>query len=216
MFTGLVEEIGIVEFITQGSASARIMIRAKNILKGTKLGDSISTNGVCLTVTDLGRESFCVDVMPETTRNTNLKNLTKGSPVNLERALRLGDRLGGHIVSGHIDGVGTVQDFKREDNATWVTISACKKLLKYIIHRGSIAIDGTSLTVAYVDNEIFKVSIIPHTKDATTLLHKKIGEQVNLECDVIGKYVEKLAFAKKEEKKANSISIGFLKENGFY
>lgn len=216
MFTGLVEEIGIVESITQGSTSARIMIRAKEMIQDTKLGDSISTNGVCLTVTDLGKKSFCVDVMPETIRNTNLKNLTKGSPVNLERALRLGDRLGGHIVSGHIDGVGTIQDFRREENATWVTIATSKELLKYIIPRGSIAIDGTSLTVAYVNDEIFKVSIIPHTKDATTLLSKKKGAQVNLECDVIGKYVEKLISTKEEEKKKKRINIDFLKENGFY
>ncbi|RBP46811.1 riboflavin synthase [Garciella nitratireducens] len=215
MFTGLIEEIGMVQLITKGSTSSQITIKATNIVKGIQIGDSISTNGVCLTVTNLGEQTFSVDVMPETMRNTNLKNLAKGSPVNLERALRLKDRLGGHIVSGHIDGVGIIQNFQREENATWVTISTSRKLLKYVIPRGSIAIDGTSLTVAYVNESLFKVSIIPHTKETTILLNKKIGDEVNLEVDVIGKYLEKLIFFEKEENKKDSINLDFLRENGF-
>lgn len=216
MFTGLIEEIGIVQSIIKELTSARITIKAKDILQGTKLGDSMSTNGVCLTVTNLGKETFSVDVMPETMRNTNLKNLIKGSLVNLERALRLGDRLGGHIVSGHIDGVGIIQSFKREENATWGIIATSKELLRYIIPRGSIAIDGISLTVADVDEKVFKISMIPHTKNATTLLNKKIGEEVNLECDVIGKYVGKLMSPESKEKKESFIDLNFLKENGFF
>lgn len=214
MFTGLVEEIGTIENIIKGAKSAQITINASKVLEDVKLGDSISTNGVCLTVVNFTKNSFTVDVMPETMRRSNLKNLKHGSRVNLERALRLGDRLGGHIVSGHIDGVGFIKSVEEEDNATWVTIESSGDILKYIIEKGSIAIDGTSLTVAYVDNINFKVSIIPMTRDETTLLSKKVGEEVNLECDMVGKYIERLTMFKQEEKKS-SISMEFLKENGF-
>jgi riboflavin synthase len=214
MFTGLIEEIGTLQTIVKGAKSAQITIGAVKVLEGVKLGDSISTNGVCLTVVGFTKNSFTVDVMPETMRRSNLKNLKSGSKVNLERALRLGDRLGGHIVSGHIDGVGHIKAMEEEDNATWITIEAGPEILKYIIQKGSIAIDGTSLTVAYTDNDIFKVSIIPLTRDETTLLSKKIGEEVNLECDMVGKYIERLAFFNDKETK-KSIDINFLKENGF-
>ncbi|MFD3155472.1 riboflavin synthase [Haloimpatiens sp. FM7330] len=215
MFTGLVEEIGVVESIRKGLKSAQINIKAKNILEGIKLGDSISTNGVCLTVTAFTSNSFCVDVMPETMRRSNLKNLKKGSKVNLERALKSGDRFGGHIVSGHIDGIGIIKSFDKEDNAIWVTVEASKNILKYIVNKGSIAIDGISLTVAYADNEIFKVSIIPHTKEETTLISKKVGCEVNLECDVVGKYIERLMCFKDSNVTKKSIDIDLLKENGF-
>ena len=214
MFTGLVEEIGTIKSILKGSKSAKITIKAENILEDVKLGDSISTNGVCLTVTAFDNNSFTVDVMPETIRNSNLKNLKQGSNVNLERALRLGDRLGGHIVSGHIDGVGNVKSFQLEDNATWVEISTSYEILRYIVKRGSITIDGISLTVADVSDKSFKVSIIPMTKDDTTLLSKKVGEEVNLECDMIGKYVERLITFNEEPVKS-SIDENFLRENGF-
>lgn len=215
MFTGLIEEVGKVQSIRNGVNSAQITINATKVLEDVKLGDSISTNGVCLTVVNYTKNTFTVDVMPETMRRSNLKSLKQGSSVNLERALKLGDRLGGHIVSGHIDGVGYVKAVEEEDNATWVTIKTSSDILKYIIKKGSIAIDGTSLTVAYVDNEIFKVSIIPLTKEETTLLSKTTGEEVNLECDMVGKYIEKFAtFSQKEEVK-ESIDINFLKENGF-
>lgn len=217
MFTGLVEEIGRVESIIKGGQSATIMIKAKKILEGVKLGDSIATNGVCLTVTAFDSQKFQVDVMAETMRLSNLNNLSSGSKVNLERALMLGDRLGGHLVSGHIDGLGTIKDFKKEDNAIWVSIATPPNILKYVIYKGSIAIDGISLTVAYVDDEIFKVSIIPHTKDETSLLGKNIGDQVNLEGDMIGKYIERFTSFKDPTPTSpeSKVDMKFLSENGF-
>lgn len=216
MFTGLVEEVGTVQSVLMGTKSAKIVIKAKKVLEDVKLGDSICTNGVCLTVTDYTNDRFSVDVMAETMRKSNLKNLVPGSTVNLERALRLSDRLGGHLVSGHIDGVGTILSFDKEDNAVWVTIKPSPELLKYIIYKGSIAIDGISLTVAYVDESIFKVSVIPHTKDVTTLLNKSLGDEVNLECDMVGKYIEKLLNYKKDENtNTQRIDLDFLSKHGF-
>lgn len=218
MFTGIVEEIGIIQGIKKGNKSSKLLIKANKVLDKTNLGDSICTNGVCLTVTNLDKNTFEADVMAETLRRSNLGDLSIGSNVNLERALSLQTRLGGHIVSGHIDGVGEVLSLVKEDNATWVSIKASNDILKYIVEKGSIAIDGISLTVAYVDDSIFKVSIIPHTKDETTLLTKKCGETVNLECDVIGKYVEKLLGFnnKNKEIKESKITEEFLKSNGFF
>ncbi|ABR47236.1 riboflavin synthase, alpha subunit [Alkaliphilus metalliredigens QYMF] len=217
MFTGLIEEIGTVEAVRKGSKSAQLTIKAKQVVERVKLGDSISTNGVCLTVVEFGQNGFTVDVMPETMRRSNLKNVKHGSSVNLERALKLGDRLGGHMVSGHIDGVGIIQGIEEEDNATWVTIKAPIGTLKYVIEKGSIAIDGTSLTVAYVDQETLKVSIIPLTRDETTLLSKKVGEEVNLECDMVGKYIERLTMFKEAgmKEQTSAIDMNFLQENGF-
>jgi riboflavin synthase len=215
MFTGLVEEIGKVQSIVKSAKSARITIKAIKVLEDVKLGDSISTNGVCLTVTEFDAKSFIVDVMAESMRRSNLNNLSPGDEVNLERALKVGDRLGGHIVSGHIDGVGTISKYQEEDNAVWITISASSELLKYIVQKGSIAIDGVSLTVAYVDDSVFKVSIIPHTKDVTTLLRKKAGEKVNLECDMVGKYIEKLLGVKEQAPVKQGIDFNFLSEHGF-
>ncbi|QZY55427.1 riboflavin synthase [Crassaminicella profunda] len=215
MFTGLVEEIGMIQSVSKNTKSAKIVINAEKVLEGVALGDSIATNGVCLTVTDFTTHTFSVDVMAETMRRSNLKNLVPGNKVNLERALKLGDRLGGHLVSGHIDGTGILKDFKKEDNAIWVSIAAPSTILKYIIQKGSITIDGISLTVAYVDDTLFKVSIIPHTKDVTTLLSKNIGTLVNLECDMIGKYVEKLLSFKSESIEKSNIDMNFLSEHGF-
>jgi riboflavin synthase len=215
MFTGLIEEIGKVLSIVKSEKSARITVAAHKILDNVRLGDSISTNGVCLTVTDLSKNHFSVDVMAETMRRSNLHQLTSGDKVNLERALRVGDRLGGHIVSGHIDGMGTIVGFEKEDNAIWVTMKAEKVILKYIVHKGSITIDGISLTVAYVDDSFFKVSIIPHTRDETTLLSKKVGDAVNLECDVLGKYVEKLLLQAEQLPVDKDINMEFLMEHGF-
>lgn len=215
MFTGLVEEIGKIESVIKSTKSARITIKAKKILEDVNLGDSICTNGVCLTVTSFDSGKFTVDVMAETMRRSNLKTLSLGAEVNLERALRVGDRLGGHIVSGHIDGVGQIKSYEQEDNAVWITIEAPSEILRYIVEKGSIAIDGVSLTVAYVDESIFKVSIIPHTKDMTTLLRKKIGDVVNLECDMVGKYIEKFLNVKEEIPPKKGIDLDFLKGNGF-
>lgn len=217
MFTGIIEEIGIIQKIIKGEKSSVISIKASKILEETILGDSICVNGVCLTVTKMTKDTFEADVMAETLRKSNIGKLSIGSKVNLERALKLEGRFGGHIVSGHIDGVGEIISLIKEDNATWVTVKTSKDILKYIVMKGSIAIDGISLTVAYIDNEAFKVSIIPHTGGETTLLHKKNGETVNLECDVIGKYIEKFMRLKEEsgQIKKQLLDETFLRENGF-
>lgn len=216
MFTGIVEEIGMVDKIFLEKDSARIKISASKVLQGLKLGDSVSTNGVCLTVTKLDNKSFCADIMGETLRRSNFWELKKGNKVNLERALALGDRLGGHLVSGHIDGSGVIKNFTKDDNAIWITVEPNLNILKYIVFKGSIAIDGVSLTVAYIDEKFFKVCIVPHTQSETILINKKVGDSVNLECDMIGKYVEKF-LCNKEEKNTNkkSIDINFLQQNGF-
>lgn len=218
MFTGIIEELGVIQEIKKSSKSSKLLIKANKVLENTNVGDSICTNGVCLTVTNLKANSFEADVMAETLRRSNLGDLKVGSKVNLERALTLQSRLGGHIVSGHIDGTGTIISLIKEDNATWVTIKTTNDILRYIVLKGSITIDGISLTVAYVDENVFKVSIIPHTAQETTLLNKSIGETVNLECDVISKYIEKLMGlnTKEENKKNTSLTEDFLRENGFF
>ena len=217
MFTGIIEEIGSITAVKRGKLGSQLVISADKVLAGTQLGDSICTNGVCLTVTKLDKKQFEVDVMAETLRRSNLGTLTIGSFVNLERALTLESRLGGHLVSGHIDGVGTITNKIREDNAVWITIQAPESIVKYIVDKGFIAIDGISLTVAFVDEKQFKVSIIPHTGEETTLLQKKIGDVVNLECDLIGKYVEKLLGSEPnlQTKKQSQMTKQFLLENGF-
>lgn len=211
MFTGIIEEIGKIKAIKKGSLSATLSIEASKVLEDTKLGDSISTNGVCLTVTELLKNGFSVDVMNETLNRTTIKELKMGSEVNLERAMRLGDRMGGHMVSGHIDDIGRIHSMTKQDFATLVYINAPKHILKYMIEQGSIAIDGISLTVVKIDDEGFSVSIIPYTKKDTTLLDKRVGDYVNLECDLIGKYVEKL-LSNKDEK---GITLESLKKYGF-
>jgi len=216
MFTGLVEEIGAIKEMIRGSKSVRLSISCSRILDDIKIGDSIAVNGVCLTVTDMGDSWFSADVMPETIRKTGLDKLSIAGRVNLERALRLSDRLGGHIVTGHIDGTGTVISRVEEDNAIWLTIEAQDDILKYIVMKGSVVLDGTSLTVAYVDDRCFKVSLIPHTAGETTLGSRKPGDQINIECDVIGKYVEKLLNRDSHEAKSKQdISMEFLRSNGF-
>lgn len=211
MFTGIIEEIGTVRRIKHGAKGARLTIQAKTVLEDTRIGDSIATNGVCLTVVSMTGDSFSADVMAESLRRSSLGTLQGGSPVNLERAMAANGRFGGHIVSGHIDGTGTIASQKREDNAVWVKIKTPAPLLRYIVEKGSIAIDGVSLTVAAVTDTDFSVSIIPHTGAQTILLGKKPGDPVNLECDVIGKYVEKLT----APHKTGGISTNFLAENGF-
>ena len=216
MFTGIIEEVGIVQGLKVDSKASKIIVKADKVLENTQLGDSISTNGVCLTVTKLEKTYFEADIMAETFRRSNLGSLKIGSKINLERALTLQSRLGGHMVSGHIDGTGKIVSVDKEEIATWITIEAEENLLRYIIEKGSIAIDGISLTVAYVDIQVFKVSIIPHTGEETTLLNKKIGDVVNLECDMVGKYVEKLlGIQNQHESKNSKINEDFLRSNGF-
>lgn len=216
MFTGIIEEIGEIKSIRQGTKSATLTISAEKVLDGSMIGDSIAVNGVCLTATTISSDCFTADVMAESMRRTALGKLSVGSKVNLERAMAAGGRFGGHIVSGHIDGTGVIKEFKREDNAVWITIEAPSKILKYIIEKGSITIDGVSLTVAYVDDTCFKVSIIPHTASNTILLDKKVGSDVNLENDIIGKYVEKLlGFKEEATPNKSNIDADFLMRNGF-
>ncbi len=216
MFTGLIEETGIVKSVRRGRESAVIYISAKIVLEGLKVGDSISTNGVCFSVTSFSSDTFTVDVMAETMRSTNLGDITSGTILNLERALKLSGRLGGHLVSGHIDGTGVIRDFRREDIATMVTIEAEISVLKYIIHKGSVAIDGISLTVVDVNESSFTVGIIPHTSGESILLKRRLGEKVNIECDMIGKYVEKFTLNREMNTKKLKIDEAFLKENGFF
>lgn len=217
MFTGIIEEVGEIKSIQKGEKSAKLAIKGAIVTKGSHIGDSIAVNGVCLTATTIEGDVFTADVMAESMRRTALGKLSPGSKVNLERAMAADGRFGGHIVSGHIDGTGTIRSMKREDNAVWVEVEAGYKLLRYIIEKGSIAIDGISLTVAYVDDTCFKVSIIPHTGSATTLLDKKVGDTVNLENDVIGKYVEKLIRMPMEQPKeeASKLDTNFLAKHGF-
>lgn len=210
MFTGIIEEIGKIKSITRSSRSVALEIQAKKVLEDTKVGDSIATNGICLTVTSLTGGGFRADVMPETMRRSNLGTLKPGDRVNLERALCLSSRLGGHIVAGHVDGTGRITDIQRDDIAVWITISADAQLLRYMIEKGSITVDGVSLTIAYVDEAVFRVSVIPHTQEETTLTGKHTGDIVNLENDMIARYVEKLM-----GKENKGLSLEFLQANGF-
>ena len=209
MFTGIIEELGTVRHVAPGN----LELSARTVLESTRLGDSIAVNGVCLTVTALSPGGFTADVMPETLRRSGLGQLRPGSKVNLERAMAADGRFGGHIVTGHIDGTGTVSSLRREGNAVWVTIAAPPELLAGIVEKGSIAIDGISLTVADVTDRDFAVSIIPHTGAQTTLLDRKAGDTVNLETDILGKYVAKLLG--REEPKSSGITMEFLAQHGF-
>ncbi len=216
MFTGIIEEIGKIKNIRHGSLSSIITVEANTVTKGTNLGDSIAVNGVCLTVVKISDNFFDADVMAETLRHSNLRSIQKGDLVNLERAMSANGRFGGHIVAGHVDNIGKISNLKKEDNAVWVTIECSSDLLKYIVYKGSVALDGISLTVADVTENSFSVSVIPHTKQETTLLTKNIGDEINIECDVIGKYVENmLKFKEKDNKHKSNINMGFLSENGF-
>lgn len=192
VFTGIVEECGTVLDVLKNGVSGSVQIQASTVLEGTKTGDSIAVNGVCLTVTKLTKSSFTADVMAETFRRTNLGSLGKNSRVNLERAMVADGRFGGHIVSGHIDGTGVISRIKEEGNAVWIYISAPQSILNLIVEKGSVAVDGISLTVAAVSDKEFAVSVIPHTRENTALSGKKTGAVVNLENDIIGKYVQKL------------------------
>lgn len=215
MFTGIIEEIGKVIRVQRTAGSSFIEIQAEKVLTDAHIGDSIAVNGVCLTVTDMTNDTFRADVMNETLSRSSLDSLVSGSMVNLERAMAANGRFGGHIVSGHIDGTGIITDVKNDGIAVWYTISAEDSLLRYIVEKGSIAIDGISLTVAKVTNSTFSVSIIPHTASETTLSMKKTGDIVNLENDIIGKYVERLIKTSEPHRRSSNITMEFLAKNGF-
>lgn len=192
MFTGIVEEIGHIRRIIKRNRAERLTVSCNRVLEGTKIGDSIAVNGACLTVVSMTDDSFDADVTPETMRRTAFSLFRPGSPVNLERALRLCDRLGGHIMMGHVDGVGHILSMEKEDNALNISISLDRKWMRYIIEKGSVAVDGISLTVAKRENGAFSIALIPHTGEETALLEKHPGDPVNIECDYLGKYVEQL------------------------
>ncbi len=226
MFTGIVEEVGEIISISRGKDSVRLSIKADVVLEDVNLGDSISTNGVCLTVTKVDRDYFVADVMPETLRRSNLRFLKTGSKVNLERALKLSDRLGGHMVSGHVDGVAKVESRKQEGNAELFNFKIVEKnegeISKYLVEKGSIAVDGISLTIMSCQDDYFTVSIIPHSKENTILAARQTGDYANLEVDIIGKYVEKLLFHEQNNQNGNmhkpnhsSLDINRMRELGY-
>ncbi|HLZ35406.1 MAG TPA: riboflavin synthase [Nitrospira sp.] len=192
MFTGIVEEMGAVTVMGKTLAGTRMTILASTVLSDLKVGDSVSVNGTCLTVVTKGERDFVVEVSPETLSVTTLGHLTAGAPVNLERAMRLNERIGGHLVAGHVDGVGTIRNRQQEGNAIFFTIEAPSEVLRYCVTKGSITVDGISLTINEVTDHAFSVAIIPHTAKVTTLGLKQVNDTVNLESDLIGKYVERL------------------------
>ena len=216
MFTGIIEETGTVRSITSRSAGTALCIRAEKVLEGTAVGDSIAVNGVCLTVTSLSGKQFTADVMPETVRRTSLAQLRPGARVNLERAMTPSGRLGGHIVSGHVDACGRVASIVRDGIANRVTVELDPSLLKYIAEKGSVTLDGVSLTVVAVDSRSFAVSLIPQTRAVTTLGELRPGSAVNVEVDVLARYTERLlaASAPQEEKKSG-LSLEWLAQHGF-
>lgn len=215
MFTGIIEEIGEIGRIQKGAHSAVLTIKAGKILEGLQPGDSVAVDGVCLTVTALMTDAFQADVMHETMDRTILSGISRGSEVNLERAMQLNGRFGGHIVSGHVDGMGSITDIQRDDNAVWFTIQAAPEVMRYVIKKGSITIDGISLTVAEVTEDTFSVSTIPHTLKMTILKNCKVGDNVNLENDIVGKYVEKLLMPVEKREQKSNLTKAFLMEHGF-
>lgn len=214
MFTGIIEEKGVVQKIEKGGRSASISIEAELITEDLHMGDSIAVNGICLTVTEFSTRYFKADVMPETIDRTSLKQLKAGSMVNLERAMPANGRFGGHIVTGHVDGCGVITHIKEDDNAVWYAISAGSNILCNIVEKGSITVDGISLTVAGVSKTDFKVSIIPHTRHKTTLGKRRTGDIVNLETDIVGKYIAKFLGHENTIEKKSKINMKFLAEHG--
>lgn len=216
MFTGIIEETGAIQQIRFTAASALLTVACKKVLEDTKIGDSIAVNGICLTVVATTGTTFTADVMAETLAKTALQQLTKGSIVNLERAMAAGGRFGGHMVSGHIDGVGAIIKAKENDIAVIYTVGADQEILDGIVKKGSVALDGISLTVVDSTEKDFSVSLIPHTRDATNFKRKNNGDLVNIETDVIGKYVKKYLEANGAHEKSNAITMDFLAAKGFF
>ncbi len=215
MFTGIIEEIGTIHHIKKGPNSSVLTIAGNIVFSDLSLGDSVAVNGVCLTVASLTGTSFTADVMHETLKRSSLGSLKRGDLVNLERAMLANGRFGGHIVSGHIDGVGQITKIEKDDNAIIYTIRASPVVIRYIVEKGSIAIDGISLTVVKVSQRDFQVSIIPHTAKASIIGEKTLGSQVNLENDVIGKYVEKLMAPIDTSQEESHITKEFLTKFGY-
>ena len=191
MFTGIVEEVGTVKAVEEGG----LVIGASEVLSDVKVGDSIAVNGACLTVTTYDESGFSVDVVPETLRRTNLGELTAGSPVNLERSMPAYGRFGGHMVQGHIDGTAAIRSIESEGDALMVIFDAPTSIMRYLVEKGFIAVDGASLTIVNCDNFSFSVTIIPHTRENTVFKSKKVGDSVNLEVDIMAKYIERLTMA---------------------
>ena len=192
MFTGIIEEMGVVKEVSKARQGSSVSILAKTVLEGLKVGDSVTVNGACLTVVAFARTEMKADLSPETAKVTTLGSLKAGDPVNLERAMRLGDRLGGHLVTGHVDAIGTIRARVQEGDALQLTIEAPREVLRYCVPKGSVTVDGISLTLNEVTDRGFRVTIIPHTAKVTTLGIKQVGDAVNLEADLIGKFVERL------------------------
>lgn len=216
LFTGIIEEIGKVDRIVQQGEAIVLSVDASKILEDVHLGDSISVNGVCLTVTSFTSNKFTVDIMPETVRATSLQTLRKGSQVNLERAMSANGRFGGHFVSGHVDGIGTIIKKTKVSNAVYYEINVTKDIRRFILLKGSICVDGTSLTVFGVTDDSFTISLIPHTLSETILGTKDVGDIVNLECDMLAKYVEQFVMMRERSSKtSSSLSESFLRDNGF-
>lgn len=216
MFTGIVEETGTLRSLSRGLKSCVIHVQCSTVLEDTRIGDSIAVNGICLTVTSMESGGFTADVMNETLSRSSLAQTRPGDPVNLERAMAANGRFGGHIVSGHIDGTGIIREIRDDDNAVWYTVEAPPEILRYVVEKGSIAIDGISLTVARVDDRSFQVSVIPHTRAVTALSSRRVGSPVNLENDIVGKYVEKLMQpAPSESGPASGITMEFLAQHGY-
>ena len=216
MFTGIIEGVGQVRSIRRREEGAEIEIGCDFDLEKTNVGDSISVSGCCLTVTSRLGKSFWADVSPETMATSTLGEAKEGDPVNLERALKVGERLGGHIVQGHVDGIGKVVDIKEQSGSREFVIEIPSNLLRYVVEKGSVAVDGVSLTVNRCEKSRFSVMVIPHTQLKSTFQRLRRGDRVNLEVDIIGKYVEKLTFLDSEEfKKDSKITEEFLKKHGF-
>ncbi|PID15813.1 riboflavin synthase [Sporosarcina sp. P34] len=213
MFTGIIEEIGSVKQIQPGAQSMTVTIAASLVLTDVRIGDSIAVNGVCLTVKSFTKDQFAADVMPETITSTSLRQLATGSPVNLERALAANGRFGGHFVTGHVDGIATIRDKRTVDNALYIRLSLPQGYDSYLLHKGSIALDGTSLTIFEVQDTDITISLIPHSQEMTVIAKKQVGDIVNFECDMLAKYVENML--RKRQDTGQTMSKDFLQQHGF-
>ena len=213
MFTGIVEELGTVKQIQPMSQVGELAITASHVLSDSDVSDSIAVNGVCLTITRVDADSFAADVSAETLRRTTLGTLKAGDSVNLERPIRLNDRLGGHLVLGHVDEVGTISSWQDEGTSSLMQISISPEAMRYVVYKGSICVDGVSLTIASLFDDSFEVALIPHTKGMTTFRNKRVGDRVNIEVDLLGRYIERLLT--RQPTKEMSIDLAFLKEHGY-